>query len=119
MKKYLFLFLFPVSLFAASDASDVRSVRVPDSKGVMHNAGDIRDVVKNYPSLKTEILSDAKAKIEASISAAKPTDEMALTQAKITILEEAGGSVTAAKKAIVTNAVTTETQKEALKQTPK
>jgi hypothetical protein len=113
MKKYLILFLFPISLFATSDATDVHAVRVPDAKGNLHNAGDIRDVVKNYASLKTEILADAKAKIEARIVGSKPTDELASMKTEIDMIESAGGTVDSTKKSLVTNSVTIETQKKA------
>lgn len=101
-------------MFAAVDTSDVTAVRVPDAKGNLHNAGQIQDVVKNYAALKTEILADAKTKVEAKIAAAgSKTDELVQIKPAIDLIEAAGGSIDSAKKTLVTNSVTIENQKKA------
>jgi hypothetical protein len=113
MKQILILMLVGVSVsFGASDVSDLKAVRVPDAKGNLHNAGYIQDVVKNYPSLKTEILAAAKTAIEAEITAGKNSMELGMIKEKISLLESAGGVVDSAKKTLVTNSVTIEDQKK-------
>jgi hypothetical protein len=114
MKYLLVLLLAPSILFAAVDATEVRAVRVPDAKGNMHNAGDIRDVVKNYAALKNDILADARTRIEARITAlGSKTDELAALKTSIDLIEAAGGTVAASRKTLVTNSVAIEEQKKA------
>jgi len=128
MNKLSFILLVTVStLFAAPpppDASDVTAVLVPDSKGVLHNAGQIQDVVKNYPSLSAAIRADAKAKIEAKIDAAdaktsNKSAHLAPLKPEIDLAEAAGVVFNASKKSLVVNSVTIENEKKAERESKK
>jgi hypothetical protein len=121
MKKHLLLLLICGSLFAAPPApiaSDVRGVLVPDANNKLHNAGDIRDVVKNYPSLKTQILASAKTAIEAKASDLEINSAEVVKQ-EMTILKAAGGTIDASKEATVDSKITADDTVKQVRDQPK
>ncbi len=106
MKKYLLFLLLPLTTFAAPTIQ-VNGTRISteDKAGNLHDAGDIRDFVKNYSDLASSARAAMKTAVEAKVADLSKVDLVRL-KAEMTVLKAAGGSVDPVKEGILDTQIT-------------